>query len=182
MSKRRDFGISRLLTLALRHDPGALGLSLDAQGYASVEEVLQGLVARGPALSRKDLERIVDNNDKQRFAFDETGARIRASQGHSIEVDLGYAAVQPPGFLYHGTATRHWAGIQKHGVLKGRRQHVHLSLSADGARLVGARHGKPVVLEVAAERMASDGYPFYLAENGVWLTGHIPPSYFRLMP
>lgn len=181
MTKRRDFGISRLLTLALRHDPSALQLSLDGQGYASVEEVLQGIAARGPAISRKDLERLVAINDKQRFAFNSDGTRIRASQGHSVTVDLGYGPATAPATLYHGTTERFVESIQKLGIVRGERLHVHLSTSEDDALKVGARHGKPVVLEVDAARMQSDGHVLYVADNGIWLAEHVPVTYISVL-
>jgi putative RNA 2'-phosphotransferase len=177
MSKRRDYGVSRLLTLALRHDPSALGLTLDAQGYASVEEVLQGIAARGPAVSRKDLGRLVETNDKQRFAFSDDGTRIRASQGHSVPVALGYAPAEPPPVLYHGTATRHLESIQKLVLMRASRQYVHLSASEVVAVKVGTRHGVPVLIDVDAARMHGDGHRFYLAANGVWLADHVPVTY-----
>lgn len=180
MSKRRDYSISRLLTLALRHDPSALGLTLDAQGYASVDAVLEGLAARGPAFTRADLERIVAGNDKQRFAFSSDGTRIRASQGHSVQVELGYQPASPPAVLFHGTATRHLESIQKLGIMRGQRHHVHLSATRETALKVGGRHGQPALLEIDAARMQSDGHIFYLSDNGVWLVEHVPVTYLSV--
>src|SRR5690606_2086128 len=117
MANRNDKA-GRLLALALRHNPSALDISLDAQGYANVEEVLQGLAAHGKAISRKDLERIVATNDKKRFAFSEDGTKIRASQGHSVEVDLGYEPQKPPAVLYHGTAMHNEGSIKSKGIVK----------------------------------------------------------------
>lgn len=182
MAKTNRMSVSKLLSLALRHQPTALGLTLDGEGYAGVDGVLEALALRGVLLSKDELAELVVSNDKQRFAFSADGTKIRASQGHSIDVDLGYTARRPPSALFHGTAIRFAASIQRQGLLKGQRQHVHLSTTLATAREVGARHGTPIVFEVAAERMASDGFPFYLSANGVWLTGHVPPSYLRVFP
>jgi putative RNA 2'-phosphotransferase len=180
MSRNKDVSLSKLLSLALRHDPDALGLELDAHGYASVDDVLAGLARRGHVLSGQELERLVTINDKQRFAFNGDGTLIRASQGHSIEVDLGYEPAQPPAVLYHGTATRFLEAIVEKGLIKMSRQHVHLSATEDVAVTVGKRHGKAVVIEVDAARMHGEGMAFYISQNGVWLTDHVPPSYLRV--
>lgn len=179
MSKNRDSKAGRQLVLALRHDPGTLGLVLDVQGYASVEDVLRGLAARGVALSRQDLEHIVETSDKKRFAFSADGTMIRASQGHSVSVELGYEAEEPPVILYHGTATHFLEGIERQGLVRGSRHHVHLSATQGVALKVGARHGAPVVLEVEAARMHCDGHAFYRAANGVWLTLHVPVAFLK---
>lgn len=179
MANRTDKA-SRLLTFALRHDPSALSLTLDGQGYADVEGVLRGLAARGKAVSRKDLDRLVATSDKQRFAFSEDGTRIRASQGHSVPVELGYAPAEPPAVLYHGTATRFLESIRKVGIVRGQRHHVHLSATADVAVKVGGRHGTAVVIKVDAARMQADGHTFYQSANGVWLADHVPVTYLTV--
>jgi putative RNA 2'-phosphotransferase len=176
-------GTSKLLSLVLRHNPGKLGLVLDANGYVPVDELLEAFARRGLALDRVELDEIVATNDKQRFAFSEDGAKIRASQGHSLQVDLGYAPAVPPPILYHGTAQRSLVSIQRDGLLKRTRQHVHLSALREMALTVGSRHGgKALVLAVDAGQMHFDEYPFYLSANGVWLVGHVPPEYLRVSP
>jgi probable RNA 2'-phosphotransferase len=42
---------------------------------------------------------------------------------------------------------------------------------------VGQRHGKPLVLRIAAGEMQRDGHVFYQSDNGVWLTEHVPLAY-----
>ncbi len=180
MSNYRDIRTSRLLSLALRHDPSALRLTLDEQGYAKVEDVITGLARRGQPVTREGLAKLVADNDKQRFAFNEDRTLIRASQGHSVAVDLGYVAQEPPAVLYHGTATRFLASIEKEGLIKGSRQHVHLSATEDVAFAVGTRHGKPALIDVDAAGMHSQGLVFYISDNGVWLTDHVPPAYLRV--
>lgn len=174
MSKSLDSKTGRLLALALRHKPEVLGLTLDDRGYADVWEILKGF--RHP-VTFEDLKRIVETNDKQRFAFNSDCTKIRASQGHSIYVDLGYKPVVPPPVLYHGTAVRVLSLIKDKGLIKGTRQHVHLSADYETAENVGRRHGYPVVLDVYSAKMAEDGYEFYLSANGVWLTDHVPAKY-----
>jgi putative RNA 2'-phosphotransferase len=171
MSKIQD---SKLLSLALRHQPEVLGIELDAAGWTPVDALLEALKRRDPAWTIARLREIVAESDKKRFAFDETGARIRASQGHSVEVDLGYEPRIPPALLYHGTAVRFLPSIKSQGLLKGDRHHVHLSAEEATARQVGARRGAPVVLVVQAGEMHGSGHAFFLSANGVWLTEHVP--------
>ncbi len=169
--------VSRRLSYVLRHDPRSIGITLDAAGWVDVEVLLAALRRHGTPVSRAQLEHVVATNDKRRFALH--GDRIRASQGHSVPVDLGLAPVEPPAVLYHGTARRQLPAILDGGLRPGRRHDVHLSADADTARRVGARHGAPVVLVVDSERMHRDGHEFRRSANGVWLTAAVPASYLR---
>lgn len=171
-----DLKLSKLMSYGLRHRPDELGLELDPQGWVSVDALLAGLRARGKRVERADVERIVATNDKKRFAFSEDGLRIRASQGHSVEVELGYEPRVPPEVLFHGTATRFLDSILAEGLQPRGRHHVHLSAELATARTVGARHGKVVILEVAAGRLHAGGQPFWQSTNGVWLAEHIAPA------
>ena len=171
---------SKLLSYVLRHRPDSIGLQLDANGWADVDVLLARLAEHGKPVARDQLERVVAENDKQRFAFDAGRARIRASQGHSIAVELDLQPAQPPDVLYHGTASRFLKSILASGLRAGNRQHVHLSGDVDTARRVGARHGFPVVLRVDTVRMRADGIQFYRSDNGVWLTGPVAPRYLSV--
>jgi putative RNA 2'-phosphotransferase len=172
---------SKLLSYVLRHRPDSIGLQLDTNGWADVDALLQRLAEHGKPVARELLDRVVANNDKQRFAFDATRTRIRASQGHSIQVDLALQPAQPPDVLYHGTASRILKSILASGLRAGSRQHVHLSGDVGTARRVGARYGFPVILRVDTARMRADGAVFYRSDNGVWLTGPVAPRYLRVL-
>ncbi len=167
---------SRFLSLILRHRPEAIGLTLDDAGWAGIEDILR-LAPPDLRLTRERIDRAVAENGKQRFAISEDGTRIRARQGHSIEVDLQLPAVAPPPRLYHGTAIRFVASIRRDGLLRRDRRHVHLSADAGTAATVGARHGRPTVLVVRADEMAAAGHAFFLSENGVWLTDAVPVGF-----
>lgn len=169
--------LSKFLSLVLRHQPDTIGITLDEHGWTEVALLLPRLAAHKFAISLADLEYVVATNNKQRFAFSDDHTRIRASQGHSVDVELGYVAQSPPRVLYHGTATRHLAAIRVEGLKKGSRHHVHLSADQATARTVGSRHGKPVVLTIDAAAMAAQGHPFYQSANGVWLTDFVPVGY-----
>ena len=172
--------VSKYLALILRHRPEAAGLRLDAQGWAEVEAVLEAVRRRFGGFSRGDLEELVRSNDKQRFAFDETGTRIRANQGHSVEVELGLEPAAPPERLYHGTIARFLPSILEGGLVRGKRHHVHLSADQETARQVGGRRaGETVILEVRAGEMAAAGHIFYRSLNGVWLTETVPPRWLE---
>lgn len=170
-------GLSKFLSLVLRHDPSAAGITLDPGGWAEVDALVEGFRRQGKNLTRPLLERIVAEDEKQRYAFSEDRARVRANQGHSIPVDLGLEPLTPPEILCHGTATRHLEGIRREGLLPGSRQYVHLSSEGETAETVGSRHGKPVVLRVRAGEMARAGHRFYHSVNAVWLTDRVPPEF-----
>ncbi len=181
MSSSRDNNahvkLSRFLSYVLRHKPGSVNLTLDGNGWAGIPELLEKANQHGKPLTRPILEQIVANDDKQRFCFSEDGSKIRANQGHSVGVDLGLIPLEPPKKLYHGTATRFVQSIMSNGLNSRNRNHVHLSSDRDTAADVGRRHGKPVVLEVAAQRMFEDGCLFFRSENGVWLTEEVEQKY-----
>ncbi|WP_138469229.1 RNA 2'-phosphotransferase [Poseidonocella sp. HB161398] len=168
---------SKVLSRILRHEPGLAGLELGPGGWVRIDALLSGMRRAGHRLSRAELERIVAGNDKRRFTISEDGRRIRAAQGHSVAVDLGLPPMVPPETLFHGTARASLDAIWAEGILPGRRRHVHLSPDIETARRVGQRHGRPVVLRVAAARMQAEGHVFWQADNGVWLTGPVAPAY-----
>jgi putative RNA 2'-phosphotransferase len=179
LDKQREREFSKLLSFVLRHNPAFAGLKPDRAGWVSVHELLSGLSAQGKTLSQEELSLIVSNNNKKRFALSEDGQRIRTSQGHSIEVELGYQQTEPPELLYHGTASRFIKAIADEGLTKRARHHVHLSASIETASNVGQRHGTLVLLTVRAGEMHRNGYVFLLSDNGVWLTDNVPTKFIE---
>lgn len=169
--------LSKFLSLVLRHKPEEIGLTLDAEGWADIDHLVRLANANGTALTQDIVLEIAVTSDKQRFAISLDNKRIRANQGHSVAVNLKLVPHQPPPELFHGTATRFAQSIRTNGLVAGSRQHVHLSLDTDTATMVGTRHGKPLVLVVRALEMHRNGFEFYLADNGVWLTSNVPPGY-----
>lgn len=171
--------ISKTLSYWLRHKPGDGGLTLDAQGWTDVDDVLAALARESLPHDIDTLLAVVDGNDKRRFELAPDLARIRARQGHSVEVELALAPTAPPALLYHGTVERFLDAIMREGLRKMARHHVHLSPNLETATRVGARRGKPVILIVDAAAMARDGHIFFVTENTVWLTDAVPAQYLR---
>ncbi len=167
---------SKFVSLILRHKPEAVGITLDEHGWADVDELIAGVSKTRP-FDRRMLERIVAEDEKQRYSFNEDKTLIRANQGHSIPVDVELEKRMPPDFLYHGTGEKSVSSIEKQGLLPMSRLYVHLSLEYETAIKVGARHGKPVVYKIASRQMADEGYDFFLSVNGVWLTKRVPVQY-----
>lgn len=177
IQSKEDIALGRFLSLVLRHQPQAAGITLDRGGWADIDALIKGVRATGRKIDRETLERIVRENNKQRYVISEDGRRIRANQGHSIAVELDLHEMVPPPVLYHGTARRFLASISSQGITRQKRQYVHLSCDVDTARQVGSRHGVPVVLTIDAAAMYGDGVPFFRAANGVWLCQHVPWQY-----
>jgi putative RNA 2'-phosphotransferase len=173
--------VSKRLSYVLRHRPASVGLTLDAAGWVDVDEMLAALASSGLPLTRADLDRVVATNDKQRFAFDGSGTRIRASQGHSVEVGLGYVPETPPDELFHGTVERFLPAILAEGLRPIERHAVHLSTDVATARLVGARRGRPVVLRIDAAGLAATGSAFTRSAKGVWLVDTVPPAFLAVL-
>lgn len=169
---------SKFLSYVLRHKPESIGIALDENGWVDVSLLLEASRAAGQDISSDLLRVIVETNDKKRFAFSEKGDRIRASQGHSVKsIDLALEQIEPPVILYHGTVEKFMEAIEKSGLQKMNRQHVHLSETRATATNVGSRRGKPIILEVQASVMHNVGYKFYCSENGVWLIDSVPWKY-----
>ena len=172
--------ISKFLARILRHQPQAAGLNLDANGWADVDSVLSAIAAKHGSFSLRQLVHLVETNDKRRYELSADQRRIRAAQGHSIPVDLALAPAKPPPILYHGTQESSVQSVLRNGLLKGRRNHVHLSADVETALTVGRRRsGATAVLQIRSGDMAE--HRFFRSSNGVWLTDHVPPEYIELI-
>jgi putative RNA 2'-phosphotransferase len=178
---KRARKISRYLSKHLRHQPDRLGLCLEPGGWVAVDQLLQAAAQDGFVMSLAELTWVVETNDKQRFAWDATDRKIRANQGHSVEIDLQLKPQAPPGILYHGTGIQVIPVILDQGLSKMSRHHVHLSANLETAHRVGQRKGKVAILQVDAPRMVGDGFEFYCSSNGVWLVDRVPPKYLKLL-
>jgi putative RNA 2'-phosphotransferase len=177
MDNKITKGISKLLSYILRHSPETIGLKLDENGWADVNELIAKFDLYDKRIDFELLDYIVENNDKKRFAFNDDKTRIRASQGHSIAVELNLNQAEPLAYLYHGTIEKFLSDIKSQGLEKMTRQHVHLSADRETANKVGGRRGKPVILTINSGAMHRAGYKFYLSANNVWLTDVVPVEY-----
>lgn len=171
--------ISKFLSLVLRHKPEEIGINMDSEGWVDVKELLEKCSAKKRYINLELLQQIVNTNDKQRFAFNHDHTRIRANQGHTIEIDLKLEPTEPLEYLYHGTVAKFIDGIKTSGLQKMERMHVHLSKDLETAIKVGSRRGKPVILKIRASEMYKDGYAFYISNNGVWLCEAVPAQYIE---
>jgi putative RNA 2'-phosphotransferase len=179
ISEKQITHISKFLSLVLRHQPETIGIQLDQNGWADVSELIEKANKYGVKFDSELLHHIVQTNSKKRFAFNETLDKIRASQGHSVEIELGYKSQKPPEILYHGTSEKSVQSILDIGLEKRKRQHVHLSSDIETAIKVGQRHGKPFVFIVFAGQMYNDNLQFFISDNGVWLTDNVPTKYLK---
>lgn len=175
MTDKERIKIGKFLAFILRHSPESLGLELDGGGWVDIEELIKK--STKIKLTKEIIEEVVRTDNKQRYKISDDRLMIRASQGHSIDVDLGLVPKKPPVFLYHGTTTRNLDKIKEEGLKKMSRQYVHLSKDEATATKVGQRHGKPVVIMVDAKNMYYSGHVFYLSDNEIWLTDHVPPEF-----
>lgn len=178
MSKKDKLSI--FISLILRHKPETIGIKLDDYGYADVNELIEKINNTGRNINIEILEQIVKEDNKQRYSFNDDRSKIRANQGHSINIDVELKELEPPEYLYHGTATRFLDNIKNEGIIKQSRLYVHLSRDIDTAIKVGKRHGVPVVLKINTGKMYENGYKFYLSENNIWLCKYIPFEYVEI--
>lgn len=181
MDEKRKTKTSKFLSLILRHKPEVVGLTLDENGWISVDKLIKACDEYGKKFSFAELKEIVETNDKKRFAFDESERKIRASQGHSLEIEIEFEEKVPPKILFHGTAEKKIGIIFAEGLKKMSRHHVHLSEETETARNVGIRYGKPVIFQVDADAMTAENFKFYVSANGVWLTEEVPPKFLKVL-
>ena len=179
LTENQNTYLSKLLSYILRHKPEEYGIVLDENGYTNVDELINQLNTHNENINFEILQHIVDTNNKKRFAFNDDLTKIRASQGHSVDVELGYTEQQPPAILYHGTIEKFLASIMQDGLQKMQRHHVHLSADKATAIKVAERRGKPIILEIKADEMFANGHKFYLSDNGVWLTEQVPMQFIN---
>ena len=180
ISEKQITQISKFLSLVLRHQPETIGIKLDQNGWTDVDTLLKTSDSYGIKLDKATLKHIVETNSKKRFALNDTFDRIRASQGHSVEIELGYTSQKPPEILYHGTGEKSVQSILDTGLEKRNRQQVHLSADIETAIKVGQRHGKPFVFKVLADQMYNDKFEFFISDNCVWLTDQVPAKYLKV--
>lgn len=179
MNEKQTKRISKFLSLILRHKPESVGVQLDANGWTPIETLLDRMNEAGTQIDRPTLDQIVATNAKQRFAISQCGTLIRANQGHSLQIDLAYEVAEPPEFLYHGAPEKVIPLIRVGGLKKMQRHHVHMNAAREPCVHVAARYGKPIVLKLLAAQMHANGYEFYVSENQVWLTDHVPPQFIE---
>ena len=177
MNEKERVGLSKSLSKTLRHQPERIGVTLDDAGWCNVEALLAAYASKGTNISRDTLEEVVRTNDKKRFSFSEDGTRIRANQGHSVDIELGYQGATPPEILFHGTPQQFVEAIADEGLKKMKRHHVHLHVDVATSTAIGQRRGKPVLLKVRALDMHQAGHEFFVTPNDVWLTDHVPAEY-----
>jgi putative RNA 2'-phosphotransferase len=177
MNERERTRKSKFLSLVLRHQPELVGITLGEGGWVAIELLLAGCEKQGKGMSRQTLDEIVATSPKQRFAISEDGLRIRANQGHSVQVELGYEPTTPPAQLFHGTVDKFLPAIRAGGLAKMQRHHVHLSPDRKTASTVGERRGKAIILVIRAGEMSQAGHEFFVSDNGVWLTEEVPPEF-----
>lgn len=171
---------SKFLSYILRHNPEKINIKLDKNGWVGIDELLEKCKLADVYITREELQDIVMLNDKQRFKISDDGTKIRASQGHTIKIDLQLKVQVPPIVLYHGTVEKSINGIMKSGLKSMTRHHLHLSSDIETATNVGSRRGKPIILEINSKAMYADGFVFYKSDNGVWLTDEVPSKYLKL--
>lgn len=179
--ENKDEELGKFISLILRHNPKTINITLDEHGWANVDDLITGINRTGKHIDYNSLERIVNENNKQRYSFSNDKTKIRANQGHSIKVDIELEEKISPQYLYHGTAIRFIDSIMDIGIQKQSRQHVHLSADFSTAYSVGKRHGQPIVIKINSGVMFEDGYKFYLSKNMVWLTDFVPAKYISLV-
>ena len=168
---------SKRLSWILRHGASQEGLTMNSAGWVSIQKLLQLL-----NLDLPDLNRVIEENNKARFEV--KGEMIRASQGHSLDqlpvtqeaLEASWMSYLPKStdLIWHATQANCLSSIQRDGVLRGKRSHVHLASTKESK--VGKRTAAPILLEISVKCLRSKGQEVFVSSNGVILTRYVPPS------
>lgn len=183
MEKDKIKQISKSLSYWLRHRPDDIGIKVDKEGWVDISELMDKSKDK-IQFTFEDLKEVVEQNDKKRFVLDEKNMKIRAAQGHSINVEIKFKEFIPKDFVYHGTAKRNVDAILKKGLIPQTRTHVHMSKDVETATSVGLRHSKNkndlVILKIDAMQMYRDGETLFISENDVILSKHVNKKYISI--
>lgn len=147
MTKKEQENLSKYIALILRHKPEVIGITLDEHGWANVKELING-INQTQRFTMGMLEKIVEEDSKQRYSFNREKTLIRANQGHSIHVDVELKEYTPPDILFHGTGIKYCKSIDREGLISKSRLYVHLSEDVETALSVGIRHMMRLVFQM----------------------------------
>jgi putative RNA 2'-phosphotransferase len=173
--------LSKFISLVLRHKPEVIGIKLDKNGWVDVDELIEGVANKKREIDLTILEALVATDEKKRYAFNEDKSKIRATQGHSVKVDLELEPAKPPKLLYFGTEDRYVGGIMLNGLVPRTRNHIHLVEEAASAFDEGEISNDSIIFKIFAGAMFRDGYHFYQSANGQWLTDKVPNKYLDMI-
>jgi len=76
---RRLTKISKYMSFILRHHPETIGLELDAERWASVEELVTKANSSGKSITLEQVQQVVEQNEQKIFDLSEDGSRIRCT-------------------------------------------------------------------------------------------------------
>lgn len=181
MSDSRQVALSKLLALLLRHRSADYGLHLDPEGFVPLDALLAVInKQRGWYWVRAEhIERLLAEQTKRRYEL--VDGDIRAIYGHSQVTAIQYEAIVPPALLLHGTARRFVDAILRDGLRPMNRQYVHLTDEFALAELTGKRRDpRPAIIRIDAQRAHAAGLEFYRADQGVFLTRHVPAEFLSV--
>ena len=171
--------LSKLMAFILRHDPEQFGLKMNEDGFVSLADLVEAIGQKRRWVTEEHIRDIVESSEKKRFEI--RGEWIRASYGHSRDVQHVGEEREPPEFLYHGTAREFAAKILQEGLWPMGRRYVHLSTTLEAAWQVGRRRDpRAVVLLIRAHEAAGAGVRFFLAGD-LYLTAHVPSAHLALI-
>jgi len=166
---------------ALRHDPLKYGLDPDAEGWVSFDDLIIAIRYERREfmnIKREDILDILTAMESDRFEI--AGTKIRAVYGHSIVLEKLPIALEPPEFLFHGTAEELMPEVMAKGLLRMGRRFAHLSSDIDWVLRFLANKPQWVVLRILAHEAHKKGICFRQANGHVWLVDSIGGEFLRI--
>ena len=181
---KNDFETERLgrsLAGILRH--GRFELTMDDQGFVDMRDIVGVIKENNPRmhwLRPHHIIALVDTDPKGRYQV--SGNVVKATYGHTIDLDMTLNTENVPDHLYYPTAPEETDLILESGLYPSDRAMVHLSLTYQDAFNAGSvRVEQPVILEIDVNACFDAGYDIGKAAKTVFLCRHVPPECLRII-
>ena len=176
--------IARRLALVLRHAPEKFDLEMDINGWVDVKDIVRQFKKQGGKrnhwLRPHHLSAIVETDPKGRY--DIRGNTIRATYGHTVEIEIDLPTDNIPDALYYPCDPVETENLLEVGISPSGRSHVHLSASIKTAAEAGHVHfALPTILEVDTAQMIAAGETIWHAGITVYLTDNTPAKYLSVI-
>lgn len=179
MSEQELERIGRTMAGALRHFPDKFGLTMDEQGFVPMREFIFAMKKYNPRyhwLRPHHIIALIETDPKGRYQS--SNDLIRATYGHSLELDLRLPTENIPDQLYYPTTEEEADIVLETGLKPSDRKLVHLSKTYHDAFNAGrVRTEAPIILEIDARAAIADGLEIQKAARTVYLIREVPAQF-----
>jgi putative RNA 2'-phosphotransferase len=169
--------LGKIISGALRHFPGDLGLPMDEMGWVKIDDLIKVIERKYQWARPYHVEAMFETDDKGRYERKEE--YVRARYGHSLPIKLDFPEADYD-TLYYGTSEEEADRILEIGLKPVNQHYVHLSKSIEEAVKVACiRTEHPVIIAVDARMLKEEGIRV-LDAGPVCLVTNVPPRFIQI--